>query len=227
MGIDHVASRGNGNDAYFLISLTGDPFISRPLLTHHVMRPRIWLDIVSLPFLSYLTCSSSSSFPSSSSHPTLAIDFCTLSVDDERSWCWSRNYDFMSWTCFYQWTEPAKIVYALENKQIITNIQSFVFFGDLQWRRDIFHPRGDKKGTRLGTRRYLWMSRASLSFELPHAGAAQVLEVFLRPADASDWCIYVREELFGAHRQIRQVFSSISGIKVTGAVIVKCPLRSS
>ena len=50
---------------------------------------------------------------------------------------------------------------------------------------DIFDPRGDKKGTRLGTRRCLWMSRASLSFELPHAGAAQVLEVFLRPADAS------------------------------------------
>ena len=51
--------------------------------------------------------------------------------------------------------------------------------------RDIFDPRGDKKGTRWGTRRRLWMSRASLSFELPHAGAAQVLEVFLRPADAS------------------------------------------
>ena len=48
----------------------------------------------------------------------------------------------MSWTCFYQWTEPAKIVYALENKQIITNIQSFVFFGDLQWRREIYLTRG-------------------------------------------------------------------------------------
>ena len=43
---------------------------------------------------------------------------------------------------------------------------------------DIFDPRGDKKGTRWGQGGVLWMSRASLSFERPHAGAAQVLEVF-------------------------------------------------
>ena len=40
-------------------------------------------------------------------------------------------------------------------------------------------------GGKSGAPIVLTSPRASLSFELPHAGAAQVLEVFLRPADAS------------------------------------------
>ena len=108
------------------------------------MWPRVWLDSVSLPFLSYLTCSSSSSFPSSSSHPSSPYlsDWLLYTV----SWWWALM--MITQLRFYvldvflpvDWAGEDRLRFG--NKQIITNIQSFVFFGDLQWRRLIYLARG-------------------------------------------------------------------------------------
>ena len=109
------------------------------------MRPRVWLDSVSLPFLSYLTCSSSSSFPSSSSHPSSPYlsDWLLYTV----SWWWAllmitqlRWFYVLDVFLPVDWAGEDRLRFG--NKQIITNIQSFVFFGDLQWRREIYLTRG-------------------------------------------------------------------------------------
>ena len=61
--------------------------------------------------------------------------------------------------------------------------------------RQRYLARGVTRKDTFGDKRTFADGQSISIIEQPLAGAARVLEVFLRPADASDWCIYDRKEL--------------------------------